>query len=300
MENSGIEWTDHTANTHWGCDEVRPECDECYARKWAERMGWTVNNSPKSKGISLWNQFGPRLYQPGIWKSLTKFQKLAAGNIKTKTHFGANIQSVFVGSMMDIGEKPMPLVNHIGKPLGIDPNGLFEDDGQIGNTREATTDDLRQQLFKNIWDGVSEMYPNLLFLFLSKRPSNYKKIIPAHWFTNPPKNVMFGTSVGQESSLMMVDQLLATGPQFKYFLSCEPMIGGFSLRKYLSPAGYSAIRWVIVGGESGSERPFNLDWARVLRDECQSASVSYFFKQVDKVQPIPDDLMIREFPKFSV
>jgi protein gp37 len=58
------------------------------------------------------------------------------------------------------------------------------------------------------------------------------------------------------------------------------------------------IHWCIVGGESGPKRrPFKCDWARSIKAQCEEAGVGYFFKQVDKVQPIPADLMIREFPE---
>lgn len=40
------------------------------------------------------------------------------------------------------------------------------------------------------------------------------------------------------------------------------------------------IGWVIVGGESGpGARPFDMDWARSLRDQCQDARVPFFLKQ---------------------
>lgn len=40
------------------------------------------------------------------------------------------------------------------------------------------------------------------------------------------------------------------------------------------------ISWVIVGGESGPKaRPFDLAWARSIRDQCRDAGVSFFFKQ---------------------
>ena len=41
------------------------------------------------------------------------------------------------------------------------------------------------------------------------------------------------------------------------------------------------LRWVICGGESGPDaRPFDLAWARELRDQCQQAQVPFFFKQI--------------------
>jgi hypothetical protein len=38
---------------------------------------------------------------------------------------------------------------------------------------------------------------------------------------------------------------------------------------------------VIVGGESGSKaRPFHVEWARNLRDQCKAAGVAFFMKQM--------------------
>ena len=43
-----------------------------------------------------------------------------------------------------------------------------------------------------------------------------------------------------------------------------------------------------------------LDWAKKMKQECFDVGVPYFFKQIDKVQPIPEDLMIRQFPNQQV
>jgi protein gp37 len=60
------------------------------------------------------------------------------------------------------------------------------------------------------------------------------------------------------------------------------------------------VDWVIVGGESGHhKRNYNIDWGRIIRDDCQALGVPFFFKQIDKVQSIPDDLLVREFPQGS-
>ncbi len=74
--------------------------------------------------------------------------------------------------------------------------------------------------------------------------------------------------------------------------------GGTHLKKPCdNQCGFKPINWVIQGGESGpGKRPFNTDWARKLRDECAVTETPYFFKQIDKIQPIPEDLQIREFP----
>ncbi len=59
------------------------------------------------------------------------------------------------------------------------------------------------------------------------------------------------------------------------FASVEPMLGPVRLGR-----AAEWLDWVIVGAESGNRRrPFELDWARSLRDECIEAGIPFFFKQ---------------------
>ena len=77
-------------------------------------------------------------------------------------------------------------------------------------------------------------------------------------------------------------------------LSIEPQLDSISL-----PVELEGIDWIIQGGESGHHRrPFDLIWARSLRNECAVLNIPYFFKQIDKIKPIPEDLMIRKFPNY--
>jgi hypothetical protein len=50
-------------------------------------------------------------------------------------------------------------------------------------------------------------------------------------------------------------------------------------------------------------RPMKIEWARQLRDQCKAANISFFMKQtpgrIPRKMPIPPDLMIREFPKYT-
>jgi hypothetical protein len=56
--------------------------------------------------------------------------------------------------------------------------------------------------------------------------------------------------------------------------------------------------WVICGGKSGPKaRLMDPAWARDLRDACQSKGVAFFIKQMTRKAPIPDDLLLREFPR---
>jgi len=76
------------------------------------------------------------------------------------------------------------------------------------------------------------------------------------------------------------------------FISYEPAIGPLNL----------GVRsdfpdWIICGGESGhGARMMDLAWARGIRDQCQTLGVRFFFKQTTGKGPIPDDLMVRQFP----
>lgn len=249
-QNSKIEWTDHTANLWWGCTKVHEGCDNCYAETLAKR--WKND---------VWGNDKPRKEVRGVWNDLLKYQKLAKE--------AGEIHRVFVGSMMDIFEKPMPL---IGAAIP-----------------EYTTGVLRDRLFGEINLGY---YPNLIFLLLTKRPSNINKYIPVSWLTNPPKNVMFGTSpVNQKTFNDLTGQLMKV--KGKKFLSVEPQLDFISIETI----GFTGINWIIQGGESGHhKRHFNLEWARSMKDECFKMSIPYFFKQIDKIQEIPEDLQIRQFP----
>ena len=159
-----------------------------------------------------------------------------------------------------------------------------------GYTLEHTTNDLRNQLFERI---SNDLYPNLMFLLLTKRPSNINKYIPDTWKVTPPTNVMFGTSpVNQATANTLINQLLEV--KGNKFLSVEPQLDEITLLPWLQN---NSIGWVIQGGESGHhKRPFNINWARKLKAECHDTNTHYFFKQIDKIQPIPEDLVVRQFP----
>lgn len=255
-ENSKIEWTKHTNNLWWGCVEVHAGCDNCYARVLDNRWGG-----------GHWGNESPRKIVKSVWNNFIKYQKLAKE--------ADEIHRVFVGSMMDIFEKPMPLVDFNGKKMA------------------GTTEDLRNRYFNEIVPST----PNLLHLMLTKRPSNINKYIPESWKNNPPKNVMFGTSpIDQETANTLIPQLLKV-KGYK-FLSVEPQLGEVILKpEWIDQTLEEKINWIIVGGESGAnKRPFNPDWARKLRDQCLKAGLPFFMKQWDKVKEIPADLEIKQYP----
>lgn len=249
MQDSKIEWCHHTNNLWTGCCKVHEGCDNCYAEVLSHRWGNDV-----------WGIDKPRKEVKSAFDNLKKFQTLAKQ--------AGEYHRVFVGSMMDIFERSQHMINSKGEEVSL------------------TTQVVRSEFLNAIAAGH---YPNLIFLLLTKRPSNINKMIPDTWKFDAPVNVMFGTSCSTQKNL---DTLL---PQLQQvngyrFLSIEPQI-----EKIILPENIK-VDWIIQGGESGHhKRPFKLDWAYSMKEQCKELGIPYFFKQIDKVKQIPDDLMIREF-----
>lgn len=258
--NSNIEWTDHTLNLWWGCSKVHEGCKHCYAESLANRFGTEWGEGVKRKGIK------------GAFKELEKMQRKAAK--ANERH------RVFVGSMMDIFEDNKELQEPI----------------VIGLRQCVTTGQLRDQFFENICAG---RYPNLTFLLLTKRPENIRKYGPNYGnFKNADdiSNLWFGTSISSSKTAKYAEVLKDQTHGLPRFLSIEPQVGEIKP----NDLDLSGIDWVIQGGESakGKHRPFEIEWAYTMRDHCKVNNIPYFFKQIDKVQEIPEDLQIREFPEF--
>ncbi len=108
------------------------------------------------------------------------------------------------------------------------------------------------------------------FQVLTKRAERLEELSPRlSW----APNVWMGVSVETARYTGRIDRLRCTGARVK-FLSLEPLLGP------LPELDLSGIDWVIVGGESGPRaRPMEPAWATDLRDQCQRASVPFFFKQ---------------------
>ncbi len=108
------------------------------------------------------------------------------------------------------------------------------------------------------------------FQVLTKRSKRLVKLSSEiQW----PENVWMGVSVENQDYIFRIDDLRKTAAKIK-FLSLEPLIGE------LKNLNLTHIDWVIVGGESGpGARPIEEKWIIDIRDQCQEASVPFFFKQ---------------------
>jgi protein gp37 len=113
------------------------------------------------------------------------------------------------------------------------------------------------------------------FQILTKRAERLATLSPTlSW----RPHIWMGVSVEQRRYIPRIDVLRQTSAHVK-FLSLEPLLGP------LPNLDLRGIDWVIVGGESGpGTRPMDPAWVVDLRDQCQHARVSFFFKQWGGVQ----------------
>lgn len=242
-ENSGIEWTDHTFNPWIGCTKISPACDHCYAEELATRFK-----------MVKWGEDRKRTSE-GNWGRVRAWDRKAE-------KVGVRAR-VFVASLADVFD------NH-------------------RSIEQTWRDDL--------WQLIRDCQ-NLDFLLLTKRPQNIRKFLPADWYGGYP-NVWLGATVeNQEEANRRIPALLLI-PAKIHFLSCEPLLGPLDLTfieredqfELNALTGFDAdiclpfraIDWVICGGESAPDdrrRDMDIEWARSLRDQCDTAGVPFFFKQ---------------------
>lgn len=164
----------------------------------------------------------------------------------------------------------------------------------------------RSRLFSLIEDT-----PWLDWQLLTKRPQNVSEMLIDNGWPITPHNVWVGTTVeDQQRADERVPALLSI-PAAVRFLSCEPLLGPVDLDGLWGYPGSAdgeqldrwPIQWVIVGGESGARhRPFDLEWARSLREQCRTAGVPFFFKQVGGRTPTAggDELDGQRWHEFPV
>ena len=259
MDKTKIEWAEATWNPVDGCTPVSEGCKHCYAANIAKRF-WG------DREFSDIRFHKNRLEQPLKWKEP---------------------RIIFVCSMGDLFH---PLI------------------------KTWILNDIFTVITKS-W----EMARGHVFLLLTKRPDRMKRYINEHRnyetavVSQETSNVWLGvTAENQKQADKRIPTLLEIPAKIR-FVSIEPMLGPVNMTEaiygpeprgmnhfgFTDGFGYEAcIQWVICGGETGlGAREMEVEWAIDLRDQCKSAEVPFFFKQMSKKVPIPKDLMIREYPK---
>ena len=272
-EDTKIQWCDHTFNPWRGCTKISAGCQNCYAETMSKR---------NTKTLGIWGPHGTRVVaSESMWREPMKWDREAekAGVRKR----------VFCASMADVFEDwTGPMSNSTGQHLWWDTD---RDGKSIWGTESGfdpqpvTIQDVRRRLF-----ALIDSTPHLDWLLLTKRPGNILRMMPPIDLGDPDDedwrsgmdpearwrrgNLWIGASVENETTKSRIDDLRKVTATVR-FLSMEPLL------EDLGTINLTGIQWVIVGGESGpGARPFHIDWARDLRDQCKAAGVAFFMKQL--------------------
>lgn len=246
-KTTDIAWTDHTFPPWFVCEPaihpsgvVAQGCVNCYAA--------ALNKRWKYNGTGTWGKGAPRkLAAESTWKQVEGWARSAAkAGVRRSVFFS------------------------LGDPLDeAVPEEWFTRFMDLIRVT-SSIDVLNASAPGEEWSGRSG---GLRHLLLTKRPWLWERI-PA----DVRPLVWLGTSASdQESWDLWVGDLAHAHPfAGRRFVSVEPMIGPVDCSELLP-----FVSGVIVGGESGSKaRPFHMEWARSVRDQCRAAGVRYFLKQL--------------------
>ena len=300
-ENSKIEWTDATWNPITGCSIVDAGCTNCYAMHLA---GTRLKHHPSRAGLTRETGGRPK------WTGEVRFNR----EWLDQPLRWRRPRMIFVCAHGDLFHEAVPddWIDQVFAVMALAPQHTF----QVLTKRP-------DRAARYLARRDERRHPAMTYTALMAATGCWPT--PALdlrvW---PLPNIWIGTSASDQASAdLRIPQLLDC-PAAVRFLSMEPLLGPVNLLVTDSrghdisalrgigcnPTGEGAdeyyrtgkIHLVIVGGESGpGARPMHPDWARSLRDQCVAAGVAFFMKQMAgsrkaSMPPIPDDLMIREFP----
>lgn len=253
MTKTTIEWADEVWNPVVGCSRVSEGCRHCYAERMARRLqAIGIHSYDGTVNARGWtgqvNEVPEALGKPAHWKKQ---------------------QRVFVNSMSDLFHPSVRIsyIANVWAVMGIENRHTYM---VLTKRADRMNEVLNSQEFKDEYRDCVRILTENTFTGLDL----------------PLDNVRLGVSVETDAQRNRIVHLLNT-PAAVRFVSIEPMLGpvdlGYFLCKDYSEGRLTLGRyldWVICGCESGpGARPFSMDWARGLRDQCQSANVPFFFKQ---------------------
>ena len=290
---SSIEWTEKTWNPVVGCTPVSPGCLNCYAARMARRqeaMGTpgyeprTHHGFPESRTIRIAEVRGGRPVFTGEVRCLPERLEEPLRWRKPRL--------VFVNSMSDLFHEAVPFefVDRVFAVMALCPQHTF----QVLTKRPE-----RMAEYMGVRVGICGVRRFDRF----KEAGRHGGVLgSAHFeisggqgacFDWPLSNVWLGTSTENQATADERIPHLLRCPAAVRFLSVEPMLGPVDLSAFFGGqyvglpgdvvhSNYNfGIGWVICGGESGpGARPFDVAWARSLRDQCKAAGVPFFMKQL--------------------
>ena len=275
VQNSKIEWTDHTFNLVIGCAKVSPGCASCYAETMNTRRGWAE-----------WGKDGIRkVMSESYWKEPLKWNRKA-------TELGQR-QRVFCSSLADVFEDH-PTVNEqrlrlwelIKQTPALDWQLLTK---RPENFKKFLPADWENG-YPNVMLGVSvEKFkqaliriPELISTPATKRFLSCEPLLadidlaPILFF-----HIEGGLNWVKPSEFRMDTELEYPFEYLKLLFRVQmwKLRGGDSNLSSNKLSDF--IHWVIVGGESGTRaRLCQINWIRNIVEDCKDLGIPVFVKQL--------------------
>lgn len=155
-----------------------------------------------------------------------------------------------------------------------------------------------------IIDWLNELYPLAVNLILTKRANRFSEMskrLPG--FSGCP--TFYGvTTEDQEQYNKRIKAVRNADSALYKWISAEPLLGPIDMQlQYIAPED-RLFGWVIVGAESGqNRRPCKIEWVESIVEQCKSAGIPVFVKQLDlggklvkDISKFPSNLQLRQVP----
>lgn len=285
-----IEWTEKTWNPVTGCTKVSPGCDHCYAEGIARRFAGS-KAFPNGFDVTLHPE---RLDAPLRWRKPARVFVNSMSDL-----FHQDVPDEFIAAVWCSMYWTSPAVRRF-KPVQT---------FQILTKRHA-----RMRSWVRSW-GDRDQRVAWVEAARERGWCDTEDARDAWAMPAVLRNVWLGASVEDQKRADLRVPALVDTPAAVRFLSCEPLLGPVSIWGHLSnPSNLRRLAgrplphldWVIVGGESGpGARRMELDWAAALVDQCRSAGIAAFVKQLGSAHgphkggdmtTWPAELQVREYP----
>jgi len=273
MNRTKIEWTDATWNPVTGCTPVSAGCENCYARRMANRLrGRAGYPADEPFRVTL---HPDKLDDPLHWRKPRRVFVCSMGDLFHEDVPFGFVDKAFVTTAMCpqhrfqlLTKRPARMLEYLDQRAGIlNAAGLMAESLRLGAWPQP-----------NLWLGVS----------VENQQAAEERI---EVLLNTPAAVRF-VSVEPMLGPVDVSPYLSMGmacPQCRRW-ECQDgfdVLGATEGNVFCNhcgtevPAKFAGgLDWVICGGESGpGARPMHPQWVRDLRDQCDAAGVPFFFKQ---------------------
>jgi protein gp37 len=247
-EDSQITWCHHTFNPWWGCTEVSPGCDHCYARTWAHRHGLEWGDLDDDG-----NPIGRRFFSDAHWRAPLTWDRRAAKLGERHRVFCASMGDVF-----EMRDSLAPARRRLWDLIKATPSL----DWLLLTKRPENAARVLPWMVEpgprwpNVWLGVTTENEEWAWRRLS-----IARRIPAvvHFASYEP----------------------ALGPvDFTRLSGLDEVGDRLTFNAFTFGPAIYGLDWIVAGDESGhGRRPASADWFRAVRDQVERHGASYHFKQ---------------------